>query len=193
MFAHPLDQHAGKIRYLGIRPRLGDVVRERSLGVAPVALELEQDFERELAGQVTPSHRYESSGNLTSPTNTLTWRTSRPSILSIASATCRCTSAATVGTWAECSTITNSSRFSASLPISTRTPLYELLAGSTRWPSRARAGYIPTMPCTWLAVREAMWAITSFATLTEPSGRSGTRRAPRRRPSGCRPGSRRLR
>src|SRR5437763_14769827 len=29
------------------------------------------------------------------------------------------------------------------------------------------------MPCTWLAVREAMWAITSFATFTEPSGRSG--------------------
>src|SRR5713101_1180066 len=29
------------------------------------------------------------------------------------------------------------------------------------------------MPCTWLAVSEAMCAMTSLATLTEPSGRSG--------------------
>src|ERR1700674_443219 len=101
VIAHPLDQHPGKLRHLGIRPGFGDVILEGSLRVAAVALELEQHFERELAGQVTPSHRYESSGNLTSPTNTLTSRTSRPSILSMASATCRCTSAATVGTWAE--------------------------------------------------------------------------------------------
>src|SRR5438270_7305425 len=32
---------------------------------------------------------------------------------------------------------------------------------------------MPTMPCTWLAVSEAMCAMTSLATLTEPSGRSG--------------------
>src|SRR2546421_9284847 len=69
--------------------------------------------------------------------------------------------------------MTKSSRLSASLPRSTRTPLCELLAGRTRCPSRALAWYMPTMPCTWQAVREAMLAMTSLATLTEPSGRSG--------------------
>src|SRR5437763_5526631 len=69
--------------------------------------------------------------------------------------------------------MTKSSRFSASLPRSTRTPLCELLAGRTRWPSRALAWYMPTMPWTWHAVNEAMLAMTSLATLTEPRGRSG--------------------
>src|SRR5438094_10611172 len=51
------------------------------------------------------------------------------------------------------------------------------------------------MPCTWLAVREAMWAMTSFATLTEPSGRSGIvsrlrTTPPVRRPGGRGPGRR---
>src|SRR2546425_9982128 len=67
--------------------------------------------------------------------------------------------------------MTKSSRLSASLPRSTRTPLCELLAGRTRCPSRALAWYMPTMPCTWHAVNEAMLAITSLAPLTEPSGR----------------------
>src|SRR6266550_959188 len=69
--------------------------------------------------------------------------------------------------------MTKSSRFSASLPRSTRTPLCELLAGRTRWPSRALAWYMPTMPWTWHAVNEAMLAMTSLATFTEPRGRSG--------------------
>src|SRR5207302_8750198 len=69
--------------------------------------------------------------------------------------------------------MTKSSRLSASLPRSTRTPLCELLAGRTRCPSRALAWYMPTMPWTWQAVNEAMLAMTSLATLTEPRGRSG--------------------
>src|SRR2546428_1728360 len=69
--------------------------------------------------------------------------------------------------------MTKSSRLRASLPRSTRTPLCELPAGRTRCPSRAFAWYMPTMPCTWHAVNEAMLAMTSLATLTEPRGRSG--------------------
>src|SRR5205823_4094446 len=69
--------------------------------------------------------------------------------------------------------MTKSSRFSASLPRSTRTPLCELLAGRTRWPSRALAWYMPTMPWTWHVVNEAMLAMTSLATFTDPRGRSG--------------------
>src|SRR3989442_4044341 len=69
--------------------------------------------------------------------------------------------------------MTKSSRLRASLPRSTRTPLCELPAGRTRWPSRALAWYMPTMPCTWHAVNEAILAMTSLATLTEPRGRSG--------------------
>src|SRR5712671_5033930 len=69
--------------------------------------------------------------------------------------------------------MTKSSRLRASLPRSTLTPLCELPAGRTRWPSRALAWYIPTMPWTWQAVNEAMLAMTSLATLTEPRGRSG--------------------
>src|SRR2546428_207898 len=69
--------------------------------------------------------------------------------------------------------MTKSSRLRASLPRSTRTPLCELPAGRTRCPSRALAWYRPTMPCTWHAVNEAILAMTSLATLTEPRGRSG--------------------
>src|SRR2546428_1908109 len=69
--------------------------------------------------------------------------------------------------------MTKSSRLRASLPRSTRTPLCELPVGRTRCPSRALAWYRPMMPCTWHAVNEAMLAMTSLATLTEPRGRSG--------------------
>src|SRR2546425_10630980 len=69
--------------------------------------------------------------------------------------------------------MTKSSRLRASLPRSTRTPLCELPAGRTRCPSRALAWYMPTMPCTWHAVNDAILAMTSLATLTEPRGRSG--------------------
>ena len=51
-----LAGQAGIVGHLRIGARLGDMVLERSFRIASVVLELEEHLERELTGQVAPSH-----------------------------------------------------------------------------------------------------------------------------------------
>ena len=56
MLENAQDQRSGEIGRLRVGVGFPDVILERALGISSVGLQLEEDFQGELAGQVAPSH-----------------------------------------------------------------------------------------------------------------------------------------
>jgi len=56
VLAHPQDQRPGEVGDLGVGARFRDMVLERSLHIAAIALELKENLEGKLSGQMAPAH-----------------------------------------------------------------------------------------------------------------------------------------
>src|SRR5439155_260721 len=56
MLAHPQDQRSGEVGDLGVGARFRDMVLQRSLHIAAIALELKENLEGKLSGQMALAH-----------------------------------------------------------------------------------------------------------------------------------------